>query len=48
MKYSLLVTIVATLPAASEGLHFCFNEVAGVTKAALRKTGLHKFVSKPR
>ena len=37
MKYSLLVTIVATLPAASEGLHFCFNEVARVTKAALRK-----------
>lgn len=32
MKYSLLVTIVATLPAASEGLHFCFNEVARVTR----------------
>lgn len=33
MKYSLLVTIVVTLPAASEGLHSCINEVAHVTKA---------------
>lgn len=33
MKYSLLVAIVVTLPAASEGLHFYINEVARVTKA---------------
>lgn len=33
MKYSLLVAIVAALPAAFEGLHFYINEVAHVTKA---------------
>lgn len=32
MKYSLLVTIVVTLPAAFEGLHSYINEVAHATK----------------
>lgn len=33
MKYSLLVTIVVTLPAVSEGLHFYTNEVASLLKS---------------